>query len=132
MYFNATSGGDAGAGQIFKYTPAGAETGSLALVYESPSAGVLNAPDNICISPRGGIVVCEDGVGTNYVRGITPGGAVFDLARNNLNDSEWAGACFAPGGRTLFVNMQGSTDQNDPSTIGKTFAIWGPWESGAL
>jgi len=76
--------------QLFKYTPAGAETGSLALVYESPSAGVLNAPDNICISPRGGIVVCEDGVGTNYVRGITPGGAVFDLARNNLNDSEWA------------------------------------------
>ena len=118
VYFNATSGGDAGAGQIFKYTPDGADRGSLALVYESPSTGVLNAPDNICISPRGGIVVCEDGAGTNYVRGITPGGTVFDLARNNLDDSEWAGACFAPGGRTLFVNMQGSTDQIDPSRTG--------------
>ena len=132
VYFNATSGGDAGAGQIFKYTPGAGNDGTLALVYESPSAGVLNAPDNICVSPRGGIVVCEDGAGTNYVRGISSHGAVFDLVRNNVNDSEWAGACFAPDGRTLFVNIQGSTDQNDLSAIAKTFAIWGPWESGAL
>ena len=132
IYFNATSGGDAGAGQVFKYTPTAADAGELALVYESPSVGVLNSPDNICISPRGGIVICEDGSGTCFVRGITRAGDVFDLVRNNVNTAEWAGACFAPGGRTLFVNIQGSTDQNNTSTPGQTFAIWGPWEKGAL
>jgi hypothetical protein len=132
IYFNATSGGDAGAGQVFKYMPTGPDAGALAMIYESPSTSVLNSPDNICISPRGGIVICEDGAGTNYVRGITRTGEVFDLVRNNINTSEWAGACFAPGGRTLFVNMQGSTDQNNTTTLGRTFAIWGPWERGAL
>lgn len=132
IYFNATSGGNAGAGQVFKYVPTGPDTGELALIYESPSTSVLNSPDNICISPRGGIVICEDGSGTCFVRGITRTGEVFDLVRNNINTAEWAGACFAPGGRTLFVNIQGSTDQNNTSTPGMTFAIWGPWERGAL
>ena len=60
-------------------TPAG---GELALVFESPSRDVLNMPDNVTVSPRGGIVLCEDGEGTNYVRGITRDGAVFDLVRS--------------------------------------------------
>jgi hypothetical protein len=130
VYIAATSGGDAGMGQIFRYipTPTG---GELALVFESPSKDVLNMPDNVNVSPRGGIVLCEDGDGTNYVRGLTRGGAVFDLVRNDINDSEWAGACWAPQGRTLFVNMQGATAQAS-STWGATYAIWGPWESGAL
>lgn len=130
VYFNATSGGDAGAGQVFKFTPDG-NGGELTLVFESPSTSVLNSPDNICISPRGGIVICEDGSGTCYVRGITQNGEVFDLVRNNVNNSEWAGACFSPQGRTLFVNIQGSTNSAS-STLGQTFAIWGPWESGPL
>ena len=131
IYFNATSGGNAGAGQVWKYTPTGLSGGELALVFESPSFEVLNSPDNICISPRGGIVICEDGAGTNYVRGITPRGEVFDFLRNNVNDAEWAGACFAPGGRTMFVNIQGSTDAAS-DTFAATYAIWGPWESGSL
>jgi len=130
VYIVATSGGDAGVGQIFRYvpTPAG---GELTLIFESPSRDVLNMPDNVTVSPRGGIVLCEDGEGTNYVRGITRGGAVFDVVRNDVNDSEWAGACWAPQGRTLFVNLQGSTVQGS-SIWGATYAIWGPWESGAL
>ena len=130
VYIVATSGGDAGVGQIFRYvpTPAG---GELTLIFESPSRDVLNMPDNVTVSPRGGIVLCEDGEGTNYVRGITRGGAVFDVVRNDVNDSEWAGACWAPQGRTLFVNLQGSTVQGS-SIWGATYAVWGPWESGAL
>lgn len=99
---------------------------------------MLNSPDNIAISPRGGIVICEDGDGTNYVRGITRSGKALDLVRNNLNDSEWAGACFGHQGRTLFVNIQGDTRPlrtlaaGGTPTNGMTFAIWGPWESGAL
>jgi secreted PhoX family phosphatase len=105
--------------------------GELALVYESPSAEVLNSPDNICIAPRGGIVICEDGSGTNYVRGISRSGQVFDFVRNNVNDAEWAGACFSPAGRTMFVNIQGSTDSAS-DVFAATYAIWGPWERGAL
>ena len=83
---------------------------------------------------RCGIVICEDGSGTNYVRGLTPSGEVFDLVRNNLNESEWAGACFSHEGRTLFVNIQGETRplQNPAGAKGMTFAIWGPWTAGAL
>lgn len=130
-YFTATSGGDAGAGQVFKYTPLLERGGELMLVFESPSFDVLNSPDNICISPRGGIVLCEDGDGANYVRGLTPRGEVFDIVRNNVSGSEWAGACWAPQGRTLFVNMQGSTSIQG-TALGGTYAIWGPWESGCL
>jgi secreted PhoX family phosphatase len=131
IFFDATSGGDAGAGQIWQYIPS---RELLVLVFESPSAEVLNSPDNICVSPRGGLVICEDGSSTNYVRGLTREGEIFDLVRNNLNDSEWAGACFSPPGRTLFVNIQGNTRPlEQPSAVrAMTFAIWGPWESGAL
>ncbi len=131
IFFNATSGGNAGAGQVWQYHIAREE---LRLIFESPGSSVLNSPDNICVSPRGGIVLCEDGSGTNYVRGLTRGGEVFDLVRNDLNESEWAGACFSPHGRTLFVNIQGETRplQNPTGAKGMTFAIWGPWDSGAL
>jgi secreted PhoX family phosphatase len=131
IFFNATSGGNAGAGQVWQYHIGRNE---LQLIFESPSAAVLNSPDNICVSPRGGIVLCEDGSGTNFVRGLTSDGAIFDLVRNNLNGTEWAGACFSPQGRTLFVNIQGETRplENPSGAKGMTFAIWGPWESGAL
>jgi hypothetical protein len=36
----------------------------LQLIFESPSTDVLNSPDNICVSPRGGLVICEDGCNT--------------------------------------------------------------------
>ncbi|MBA3553974.1 MAG: DUF839 domain-containing protein [Gemmatimonadales bacterium] len=131
IFFNATSGGDAGAGQVWQYHIARRR---LRLIFESPSPTVLNSPDNICVSPRGGLVLCEDGSGTNYVRGLTRNGEIFDLVRNDLNESEWAGACFSPHGRTLFVNLQGETRplQNPSGTKGMTFAIWGPWDEGAL
>ena len=131
IYFNATAGGDAGAGQVWQYH---LEREELRLIFESPSAELLNAPDNICVSPRGGLVICEDGAGTNYVRGLTRKGTVFDLVRNDLNTLEWAGACFSPQGRTLFVNIQGiTTPLESPSGAqSMTIAIWGPWEAGAL
>ena len=131
IYFNATSGGNAAAGQVWQYHIGRQE---LQLIFESPSSAVLNSPDNICVSPRGGIVICEDGPGTNHVRGLTRDGAIFDMVRNNLNPLEWAGACFSPHGRTLFVNIQGNTRPLESPNEDKsmTFAIWGPWESGAL
>jgi secreted PhoX family phosphatase len=41
----------------------------------------------------------------------------------NYTGSEWAGACYSPDGKWLFANIQ---------SPGITFAITGPWKSGAL
>ncbi len=132
-YFNATSGGPAGAGQVWQYRPTSVNGGTLTLIFESPSRNVLDSPDNICVSPRGGLVICEDGQGGQFIRGLTRDGRVFDLLRSeDANDAtEFAGACFSPDGRVLFFNTQGSTSRNGTER-GGTFALWGPWASGAL
>ncbi|MEO6525214.1 MAG: alkaline phosphatase PhoX [Gemmatimonadaceae bacterium] len=131
IYFNATNGGDAKAGQVWRYRPTSAERGELTLVFESPSTDVLKNPDNLTVSPRGGIVICEDGAGVQHLRGLTRDGAIFDLAKNVLNRTEFAGACFSPDGRILFVNIMGSTSDVGHER-GRTLAIRGPWEKGAL
>ena len=133
VYINSTSGGAVGAGQVWQYRPTSVNGGQLILLYESPSTTVLDAPDNICVSPRGGLVICEDGGGTQYLRGLTPEGMIFDLLRAGSPSSatEFAGACFSPDGRTLFFNTQGSTSSTGTER-GGTFALWGTWEGGAL
>ena len=45
------------------------------------------------------------------------------IAEGDYRDSEFAGACWSPDGRTLFVNVQ---------TPGITLAITGPWMDGPL
>jgi secreted PhoX family phosphatase len=134
IYFVASSGGNAEQGQIFEYDPANER---LRLLFESPSADVLNAPDNITVSPRGGLVLCEDGDGTEYVHGLTTDGVIFRFIQNNVDlrqtpwngfnsdsrGSEFAGACYSPDGKWFFVNIQ---------SPGITFAITGPWGSGGI
>ena len=139
IYIVSTSGGPVGQGQVFEYEPA---TAAMRVLFASPSSAVLNAPDNICVSPRGGIVLCEDGGGVEYLHGLTTDGEIFKLAVNNVvvpaggapghpgvppgdyRGSEWAGATFEPkNGNWLFVNIQ---------TPGITFAITGPWKQGSL
>ena len=131
IYFHVTNGGDAQVGQVWRYLPTSHDRGDLLLVFESPSPDVLDYPDNITVSPRGGIVICEDGGGEQYLRGLTPQGAIFDLGKNLLNASEFAGGCFSPDGRVLFVNIMGATLDNGAEE-GRTLAIRGPWERGAL
>ena len=118
IFFDSTSGGNAGQGQIWEYRPVGDDQGFLTLIFESPDAAVLNAPDNLCVSPGGGLILCEDGSGEEFVHGLTPRGRIFRLAKNTVpgqEGSEFAGATFSLDGRTLFVNVQGP---------GLTFAIW--------
>jgi hypothetical protein len=144
IYFTSTSGGDSGLGQIWVYDPR-AET--LTLVFETPQQHTLDFPDNIALSPRGGLVICEDGAGAQHLRGLTPGGEIFDFARNIHNSVEFAGACFSPDGETLFVNIYGRatvrTVQPYRSPVllpaggelrekALTLAIWGPWGTGLL
>lgn len=133
VYFHATEGGDAGKGQVWRYAPGeDSSGGELVLVFESPGTELLDSPDNITVSPRGGIVICEDGSGGNYLRGLTPDGRIFDLGQNILNDREFAGATFGPRGRVLFVNIQGDLAPDGPGNPGMTLAVTGPWEEGAL
>jgi len=121
IYFVCTSGGPASRGQVFELTLG---SGKFRLLYASPSQDVLDMPDNITVSPRGGIVLCEDGDGASFLQGLSTDGEIFQFAENNLNESEWAGATFQPRwGRWLFVNIQNP---------GITFAITGPWHDGAL
>lgn len=134
VYLDSTSGGDKGTGQIWEYNP---REEQLTLIFESPSADVLDSPDNLTVSPRGGIVLCEDGdVLPHRIHGLTADGALFTFAENNVilngerngftgdfRAQEWAGATFSPDGKWLFVNVQ---------TPGMTLAITGPWGEGLL
>jgi secreted PhoX family phosphatase len=137
VYFHATNGGDAGLGQVWRYLPGKDlsgrtdDGGQLILVYESKARETLASPDNITVSPRGGLVICEDTSGAVHLRGLSKSGEIFPLAQNTFNQREFAGACFSPDGRVLFVNVQGGTGAT-AADLGMTFAIWGPWERGAL
>ena len=146
VYLVDTAGGDAGKGAVWAYVP-GQEL--LTAIYVSPGGAHADNPDNIVVSPRGAIVVCEDGGGRRSLLGGTRGnrllvidrdGGAFELAENDVRldasppgrpairpgdyrASEFAGACFDPAGEVLFVNVQ---------TPGITFAITGPWARGGL
>ncbi len=129
VYFQATNGGEAQRGQVWRYVP---DEEALVLVFESPSVEVLDGPDNITMSPSGGLLICEDNAGVSHLRGLTPTGHIFPFAENRLNHREFAGACFSPDGRVLFVNIQGDLTSWGPGNLGMTLAIWGPWEAGPL
>jgi secreted PhoX family phosphatase len=138
VYVVSTSGGPAGQGQVFEYDP---QAERARVLFASPDAAVLNNPDNICVSPRGGIVLCEDGSEGEYLHGLTTDGEIFPFALNqvvvpaggvpgksvapgNYAGSEWCGSTFEPkNGNWLFVNVQ---------SPGITFAITGPWATGSL
>lgn len=138
VFFNATIGGDAGAGQVWQYRPVGSADeqrngsgGQLVLVFESPGPDVLSSPDNITVSPRGGLVICEDNDGLQFLRGVTRRGGIFDFVRQAEPMAEFCGACFGPDGEILFFNIQGSGRSRGRS-FGATYAMWGPWERGTL
>lgn len=82
IYVISTNGGPAGQGQVFELDP---ETDEFRVLFASPGAEVLNAPDNMCVSPRGGLVLCEDGDGTEYVHGLTTDGEIFPFAANTVD-----------------------------------------------
>lgn len=123
----------------------------LRCIYSTPNMVTGNMGDNLTVSPRHGILICEDastpatdefGFGQRLM-GVTTGGEAYIFAKNNVvlsaeqlngagklatladdhRDNEFAGACFDPTGRYLFVNIQ---------TPGITFAITGPWAKGPL
>jgi secreted PhoX family phosphatase len=130
-YFVSTSGGTARAGQVWRYVPDSQDGGTLMLVFESPARDVLDSPDNICVSARGGVIICEDGGAEQYIRGLSRGGEMLNLVMQPMvqgepSPREFAGCCFSPDGDVLFFNVQGSTT-SDGTRPGTTYALWGPW-----
>jgi uncharacterized protein len=117
----------------------------LRAVFVSGHQAAGNNPDNVTVSPRGGVVLCEDGgfgVAGSRLLGLDAGGAAYELCRNTVQLSaeqiggagktvapgdyrgiEFAGACFDPKGHVLFTSIQ---------SPGITFAIKGPWKRGNL
>ena len=143
VYLVASEAGNARRGQIWRYTPKkNIDHGVLELLFESHDRKVLDEPDSLTVSPRGGVVVCEDGDGedldggTNYIRCLNPDGKLTTFAKNvtpldlhhyegedkgTFGVSEYTGASYSPDGKWLFVHIQ---------IPGQSFAITGPWQKG--
>ncbi|MFF9096764.1 PhoX family protein [Streptomyces sp. NPDC014802] len=114
-------------GQIWRYDPRRRRL-TLVVVF-GPDTDVQlpgESPDNICLAPSGGLMVCEDGNGAQHVFGVTRKGEVYAMARGRQNigtaeQPEWgefAGVTFSADGDTMYVNCY---------TPGTTFAVTGPW-----
>ena len=152
IYFVDTSGGPAGKGVLWAYQPPADEMhgqGRLTAIFVSPNDMTADNPDNVTVSPNGGLLMCEDGgghtddggafVGARLI-GLDRDGSAFSFAENDVvidsampgrpfvapgdhRGREFAGATFDPKGLRLFVNIQ---------TPGITFVIKGPFSRGPL
>ncbi|MGP4845538.1 alkaline phosphatase PhoX [Marinobacter sp. 1Y8] len=157
IFFVSTSGGSANLGQVFCYDP---RKETVQILFESKDAITeVDGPDNIAVSPRGSILMCEDG-GSDPKRLVclTQTGVVFPFAENRIaldaGDLAKIDAIY-PGTREFFWDEVGaSTDGSARRSFtskewagasfhgrwlfvniqspGVTFAITGPWEKGAL
>ena len=108
-------------GQVWFYDPY-AHTLTLKTIFgvnPDPTQDTnYDGPDNITLSPYGGLILAEDGEGLSHIVGLTDRGVAYPMARNELNDSEFAGPTFSQDAAILFANIQAP---------GHVFAITGPW-----
>lgn len=78
-----------------------------------------DGPDNITVSPFGGVILAEDGEGKQHLVGADDRGKAFFFARNELAGSEeFTGPNFSHDKKILFANVQ---------VPGHVFAITGPF-----
>src|SRR4029450_5605518 len=77
-----------------------------------------DGPDNITVSPFGGLILAEDGEGVQHLLMVDEHSTTSVFARNRVSSSEFTGPNFSPDAKVLFANIQ---DQ------GLCFAITGPF-----
>lgn len=130
-------------------------TMTLEAIFVSNDILIGNSPDNICVSPRGGLLFCEDGgnsgpkgdpsvtVEQMRLMGVTPQGASYVFAKHNFNFTAEqlaaAGKSTALAGDHRDTEWAGSVFSPDGHwlfvnlyTPGITLAITGPWARGTL
>ena len=121
VFIVSTDGGPAGSGQIYRLdiAPAG-EADQLTLIAQAEDDASLRNPDNITVAPWGDVFIADDSSAPNLIRILKPEGSILKFARNaeHGGSSEFAGLCFSPDSRWLFVNVQKE---------GRTLAITGPF-----
>lgn len=139
VYFTSKAGGKAKAGQVFRLD---VNTNTIELIFEAVDKRSFSGPDNIVVSPRGSLIICEDRLGISkrgqHIAGLDKAGELFAFCQlnphlyarygdHNLHStavkSEWAGACFSLDGQWMFVNIYNP---------GVTLAITGPWNGGPV
>ena len=130
-------------------------TMTLEAIFVSNDILIGNSPDNICVSPRGGLLFCEDGgsngpkgdpaavVDTMRLMGVTPQGASYVFAKHSFNFTAEqlaaAGKSTALAGDHRDTEWAGSVFSPDGHwlfvnlyTPGITLAITGPWAHRTL
>ncbi len=139
VYFTSKSGGDAEAGQIYRFD---IEAQSLEKIFEATDKHGFSGMDNLIMSPQGSLMICEDRVSLTkagqHIAGIDPNGNLFAFCQLNTGlhkkyaghnlasttgNSEWAGVCFSRDGQWMFANIYNP---------GVTVAITGPWANGPV
>jgi hypothetical protein len=79
---------------------------ALGEIYESTSPLTLEGPDNVVIVAQTGDIFLCGGCDSAAVHSrADPRRAICDFAIGLNNNTQFAGACFDPDGRTLYVNQ---------------------------
>ena len=87
VYFCDTAGGPAGTGVVWRYEPPRDEllgTGILTALFVSSGPLAGNQADNITVSPRGGLLFCEERGDATRLMGVTPDGCSYAFAANHV------------------------------------------------
>lgn len=158
VFFVCTDGGSTGNGQAFAID---IRRQTLTLIYDAPvdangQPSELDNPDNLTVTPRGGLLFCEDnsgspsftldGVSTERMVGMSRDGELFTFATNLIDFSAGAlGPYTRPNSGTTFTGNQRANEWAGAcfdrtgkwlfaniQTPGVTFAITGPWHQGPL
>ncbi len=160
IYFVCTDGGSTGNGQVFSYD---IRRQTLTLIYDAPvdangQPSELDNPDNLTVTPRGGLLFCEDnsgepsflldGISTERLVGLTRDGQIFTFATNLVDFRPTIEGGLGPYTRDSGMTFTGQQRQNEWAgatfdrtgnwlfvniqTPGITFAITGPWRHGPL
>jgi uncharacterized protein len=160
IYFVCTDGGSTGNGQVFSFD---LRRQTLTLIYDAPvdangQPSELDNPDNLTVTPRGGLLFCEDnsgepsfridGISTERLVGLTRNGQIFTFATNLVDFRPTSEGGLGPYTRESGVTFEGQQRGNEWAgatfdrtgdwlfvniqTPGITFAITGPWRHGPL
>ena len=140
VFFTSTQGGGAaeatatatdaggygnGTGQVWAYDTARAEA-ARGLPVAGP-AGRSTCPTTSPPPTRGTLVVCEDNVNDNFIRGLSPEGDLWDIALNRLTQQHRRRPVQRRVRRLDVQPRRPDALRQHPGLRGMTFAIWGPW-----